>query len=108
VVSRLGQADLSLLVRGIVAIQLADLTTFAAAVRRVGIDQESNAVARQLFAVAGDFGPVLLKVAATLTILLILRRIARRFPDRAPLAAWVAISVGLVGALSNVVVGLLA
>ena len=95
------------LVTGIVVTQLADLVTFVAAIRRTGIDAESNAIARALFLQVGDFGPVLLKVASILLLLLLVRRVGLRFPQRAAVACWVAIGLGSLGALSNVAFGLI-
>jgi len=100
-------ANLLPLAAGIVLSQLADLVTFIAAIQRTGIDAESNTIARELFLRAGGFGPALLKAAAVLLILLLVRRVALRFPQRAALAGWVAIGLGIIGAGSNVLFGLL-
>jgi len=99
-------ANLLPLAVGIVLSQVADLVTFIAAIPRTGIAAESNAIARELFLRAGVFGPALLKTAAVLLILLLVRRVALRFPQRAALAGWVAIGLGIIGASSNVLFGL--
>ena len=101
------QDYLNLLLVGVILSQLGDLVTFMAAVGRLGIQAETNLLARELFLRVGEFGPVLLKAAALIVIVLLVRRIAQRFPAYAAPAAWLAISVGLVGLGSNVV-GLLA
>jgi hypothetical protein len=104
----LGQDYLHLLLAGVILSQLGDLVTFIAAIGRTGIHAESNLLARELFLRVGEFGPVLLKAAALIVLLLLVRRVAQRFPSYAAPAAWLAISVGLLGLSSNVFFGLLA
>ena len=101
------QRDLQPLLMAVVLSQVADLVTFIAAIGRTGIQAEQNLLARELFLRAGDTGPVLLKAAAVLTLVLLVRRVGRRFPDYARPAAWVAIGLGLVGLGSNIAFGLL-
>ena len=87
--------------------QLLDLATFVPAVARVGIGAESNPLARTLYLSAGPMGPAALKAAAIAIMLLALVRVARRFPAYAlPSAALVA-GIGLFGAASNLLFGLL-
>lgn len=100
--------DLQPLLWAVILTQLTDLVTFIAAIGRTGIQAEQNVLARELFLRAGDIGPVLLKMAAVLTLVLLVRRVARRFPGYARPAAWVAIVLGLVGLGSNIAFGLLA
>lgn len=102
------QRDLQPLLWAVVLSQLADLVTFIAAIGRTGIQAEQNILARELFLRAGDIGPVLLKMAAVLTLVLLVRRVGRRFPAYARPAAWVAIVLGLIGLGSNIAFGLLA
>ena len=87
--------------------QVGDLVTFIAAIGRTGIQAERNVLARELFLRAGDIGPILLKTAAVLTLVLLVRWVGRRFPLLARPAAWLAIVIGLVGLASNVGFGLL-
>ena len=56
----------------------------------------------------GDFGPVLLKAAAVIVLVLLVRRVGQRFPTVAAPAAWLAIGLGVVGLGSNVLFGILA
>jgi hypothetical protein len=91
----------------VILVQLGDLLTFILAIGRVGIQAERNFLARDLFLLVGDPGPVLLKAAAVITLILLVRRIAARFPRLAAPGAWLAIVVGLIGIGSNVVFGLL-
>jgi hypothetical protein len=91
----------------VAAAQLLDLATFVPAVARVGIGAESNPVARTLYLSVGPLGPVALKAAAIAIMLLALLRVVRRFPTYAlPSAALVA-GIGLFGATSNLLFGLL-
>jgi hypothetical protein len=103
-----GQELLAPLLGLVVLTQLGDLVTFIAAIGRKGIQAEQNFLARELYLRAGEFGPVLLKAAAVIVLVLLVRRVAERFPAYAAPAAWVAIGVGLVGLGSNVLFGLLA
>jgi hypothetical protein len=107
VISRALRSDLPWLLAGVVLTQLADLVTFIAAVGHTGIEAEQNLLARALFLRVGDAGPVLLKVAAVLTLVLLMRRVALRFPRLAAPAGWLAICLGMLGVASNVVFGLL-
>lgn len=104
----LGQELLQPLLGLVILTQLGDLVTFIAAIGRTGIQAEQNFLARELFLRVGDFGPVLLKAAAVIVLVLLVRRVAQRFPTYAAPAAWVAIGVGFVGLGSNVLFGLLA
>ncbi len=101
------RSELPLLLAGVVLSQVADLVTFIAAVGHTGIEAEQNLLARALFLRVGDAGPVLLKVAAVLALVLLVRRVALRFPRLAAPAAWLAIGLGMLGFASNVVFGLL-
>lgn len=107
VTERVIRRDIQPLLAAVVLSQLADLVTFIAAIGRTGIQAEQNVLARELFLRAGDVGPVLLKTAAVLTLVLLVRRVGRRFPAYARPAAWVAISLGLIGLGSNIAFGLL-
>jgi hypothetical protein len=88
--------------------QLLDLTTFVPAVARVGIGAESNPLARSLYLGDGPLGPALLKAAAVTVMLLALLRVERRFPALALPSAVLLIAIGLIGAASNLLFGLLA
>jgi hypothetical protein len=104
----LGQELLQPLLGLVILTQLGDLVTFIAAIGRTGIQAEQNFLARELFMRVGEFGPVLLKAAAVIVLVLLVRRVAQRFPAYAAPAAWVAIGLGVVGLGSNVLHGILA
>jgi threonine/homoserine efflux transporter RhtA len=87
--------------------QLLDLVTFVPAVARVGINAESNPFARTLYQSVGPLGPATLKAAAIAIMLLALVRVARRFPTRVALSAAILAGIGLLGAASNLMFGLL-
>jgi hypothetical protein len=87
--------------------QLLDLVTFVPAVARVGIGAESNPLARTLYLSAGPLGPAGLKVAAIAIMLMFLARVMRRFPTYVVPSAALLIGIGLVGAGSNLLFGLL-
>jgi hypothetical protein len=98
----------SVLLFGAVALaQLLDLLTFVPAVARVGIEAESNPLARSLYAMDGPLGPALLKAAAITFMLLVLLRVERRFPSFAVPSAALLVGIGLLGAGSNLFFGLL-
>ena len=99
--------DIQPLLLAVIVTQLTDLVTFIAAIGQTGIQAEQNVLARELFVRAGDAGPILLKMAAVLTLVLLVRRVGRRFPGYARPAAWVAIGLGLIGLGSNIAFGLL-
>jgi hypothetical protein len=99
--------DLPPLLAGVIVSQLGDLLTFIAAVGRTGIQAEQNFLARELFLRAGEVGPVLLKAAAVIVLVLLVRRVGQRFPAYAAPAAWLAIGLGAIGLGSNVLFGLL-
>ena len=84
-----------------------DLATFVPAVARVGIGAESNPLARSLYTLEGPLGPALLKAAAVAFMLLVILRVERRFPSFALPSAAVLIGIGLLGAASNLMFGLL-
>ena len=87
--------------------QLLDLATFIPAVSRVGIGAESNPLARTLYTSVGPLGPAAMKAAAIALMLLVLMRVVKRFPAYTlPSAALVA-GIGLFGAASNLLFGLL-
>lgn len=90
----------------VVAAQLADLVTFMAAISNVGIHAEQNPVARGLFDSLGSAGPAAYKVGAVGVIVLVLWRIAVRFPGYAGRSAALAVALGALGAWSNVAFGL--
>ncbi len=90
----------------VVVAQAADLVTFLAAIARVGIHAEQNPVARGLFGSLGSAGPAAYKVVAIGLILLVLWRIAIRFPRYAGRSATLAVALGLLGAWSNATFGL--
>jgi hypothetical protein len=91
----------------VAAAQLLDLATFVPAVARVGIGAESNPLARSLYLSAGPVGPAVLKAAAISIMLLALVRVVRRFPTYALPSAAVLVGIGLFGAASNLLFGLL-
>ena len=91
----------------VVAAQLLDLLTFVPAVARVGIRAESNPLARAFYESMGPLGPAALKAAGVAVMLLVLVRVAQRFPNYLlPSAAFVA-GIGLFGAASNLMFGLM-
>jgi threonine/homoserine efflux transporter RhtA len=90
----------------VIATQVADLVTFLPAVARVGIGAEQNPIARTLFVTLGVAGPVILKIGATGVVLILLWRVAVRFPAFAGRSTLIAVSLGLLGAWSNVAFGL--
>ncbi len=87
--------------------QFLDLATFLPAVARVGIEAESNPLARTLYLSVGPWGPAALKVAAVAIMLLALVRVGRRFPTYALPSAALVLGIGLFGATSNLLFGLL-
>jgi hypothetical protein len=90
----------------VVVAQLLDLATFVPAVARVGIGAESNPLARTFYLSMGPLGPAVLKAAGMAIMLLALMRVMQRFPAYVlPSAALVA-GIGLAGAASNLIVGL--
>lgn len=78
----------------------ADLVTFALIVPVVGIGAESNALMLNAYLGFGIAAVALLKVAATVVLLLLLSRIHR--PDLRRIAGVLGVSIGLVGAVGNV------
>jgi len=86
----------------VIVAQLADLATFLPAVARNGIHAEQNPLARGLFESIGTAGPAVLKVGALAIVLLVLWRIAVRFPAYAWRSGALAIGLGLFGAWSNI------
>ena len=90
----------------VVVAQLTDLVTFLAAIANVGIHAEQNPVARGLFSSLGSAGPAAYKVVAIGLIVLVLWRIAARFPGYAGRSAALAVALGALGAWSNVAFGL--
>ena len=87
--------------------QILDLVTFIPAVARAGVGAESNPLARALYLSAGAWGASALKAVAITIILLTLARVLRRFPTYALPSAAFAMGIGLLGATSNVLFGLL-
>jgi hypothetical protein len=87
--------------------QFLDLVTFLPAVARVGIGAESNPLARTLYLSAGAWGPAALKAAAIAIMLIALVRVVRRFPTYALPSAALVVGIGLFGAASNLLFGLL-
>jgi hypothetical protein len=87
--------------------QLLDLATFIPAVARTGIGAESNPLARALYVSAGAWGASALKAVAIAIMVLILARVVRRFPAYALPAVAFVTGIGLFGAASNVLFGLL-
>ncbi len=92
----------------VVVAQMLDLATFIPAVARMGIEAESNPIARTLYLTMGAFGPAALKSAAIILMLLALMRVTRRFPRFALPSAALLVGIGLVGTASNVLFGLAA
>lgn len=92
---------------GVAVAQLLDLATFLPAVGRMGIGAESNPLARALYLSIGPLGPAALKAGAIAIILLAMLRVARRFPAYAVPSAALAMGIGVVGASSNILFGLL-
>jgi hypothetical protein len=99
--------DLPSLLGAVIVTQVGDLLTFIAAVGRTGIQAEQNFLARELFIRVGGAGPLLLKAAAVLILVLLVRRVGQRFPAYAAPAALLAVGLGLIGLGSNVLFGLL-
>lgn len=87
--------------------QLLDLATFVPAVARAGIGAESNPLARTLYMLVGPWGPAALKAVAVTIILLALVHVARRFPRFALPSGALVVGIGLFGAASNLLFGLL-
>ena len=87
--------------------QLLDLVTFLPAVSKMGIGAESNPLARSLYHALGPLGPAGLKVVAISIMIVALARVARRFPRLLWPSAAVVVTIGLVGAGSNIIFGLL-
>jgi hypothetical protein len=104
---RVLRIELPQLLAGVVLVQLGDLLTFIVAIGRVGIQAEQNFLARELFLRVGDAGPVLLKAAAVIILILLVRRVGTRFPAVSAPAAWLAMALGVIGLGSNVLFGLL-
>jgi len=95
------------LLTAVAVAQLLDLATFVPAVARVGIGAESNPLARTLYLCVGPLGPVVLKAAAIAIMLLALLRVVRRFPTYTLPSAALVSGIGLFGATSNLLFGLL-
>jgi threonine/homoserine efflux transporter RhtA len=91
----------------VVVAQMLDLASFVPAVARVGIGAESNPFARTLYQTAGPLGPAALKATVVAIMLLALVRVARRFPARLVASAAILTGIGLAGAASNLLFGLL-
>lgn len=91
----------------VAGIELLDLATFIPAVRRVGIGDEGNPLARALYVAAGPWGAVALKAAGVSLILLVMMRVVRRYPTLAVPSAALVTAIGLFGVASNVAFGLL-
>jgi threonine/homoserine efflux transporter RhtA len=87
--------------------QLLDLATFIPAVARVGIGAESNPLARTLYELVGPWGPAALKMTVIAIMLIALARVARRFPRYAVPSGALVVGIGLLGAGSNLLFGLL-
>jgi threonine/homoserine efflux transporter RhtA len=87
--------------------QLVDLLTFIPAVSKVGIGAESNPLARSLYHAVGAVGPAGLKVAAISIMIVALARVVRRFPRFVLPSAAVIVAIGLFGAGSNILFGLM-
>ena len=85
----------------VVAAMAADMLTFALAVPSVGIAAEQNPLMAAGYATHGILAVAALKLACTVAVVAALARI-RRVPLRR-LTAVFAASVGLLGALGNVV-----
>lgn len=94
------------LLAAVVMAQVLDLLTFIPAVARVGIGAESNPLAQVLYLSAGPLGPALLKVAAIVVMILAMSRVVRRFPRYARPSAALLVGIGLLGASSNLLNGL--
>lgn len=97
----------AVLFAAVAAAQLLDLATFLPAVARMGIDAESNPLARMLYLSAGPLGPAALKVGAIAVMMLALMRVVRRFPTYVLPSATLVVGIGLFGAASNLLFGLL-
>ena len=80
--------------------------TFIAAIRHTGIGAEQNLLARALFQQFGDAGPVMLKGAAAVVLVLLFRRVVIRYPRLVAPAAGLAMAIGVIGFASNVAFGL--
>jgi hypothetical protein len=87
--------------------QLLDLATFIPAVARMGIGAETNPLARTLYLSVGPLGPAALKAAAIALMMLALLRVVRRFPTYLLPSGALLVGIGLFGASSNLLFGLL-
>lgn len=96
-----------LILLAVVAAQVLDLVTFIPAVARVGIDAERNPLARTLYLSAGPLGPAALKVLVISVMLAALLRVFRRYPTYILPSAMLMVGIGLLGAGSNLMFGLL-
>ena len=74
---------------------------------RVGIGAESNPLASVLYRSLGPLGPAALKAAALAVMIAALIRVVQRFPMFAIPSAALVVGIGLFGAASNVLFGLL-
>jgi hypothetical protein len=90
----------------VILAQIADLATFLPAIGRVGIGAEQNPIVRTMFVTLGAAGPIILKIGSTGLVLILLWRVAVRFPAFTGRSTLVAVLIGLVGAWSNVKFGL--
>jgi hypothetical protein len=104
--SRTLRSTATWLLVGVVLAQAADLLTFIAAIRHTGIRAEQNLLARSLFLQFGDAGPVMLKGAAIILLVMLLRRVVVRYPRLVAPAAGLAMGIGVLGFASNVAFGL--
>jgi hypothetical protein len=92
-----------LILLGVVAAQLADAVSFRVAIESVGIGAEANPVAQALFRAAGPDGVLAVKLVATTCAVVLLAVLASRFRRLLVLGGATATSIGLLGAVSNVV-----
>lgn len=83
--------------------QLADAASFMVGVHLLGIGAEANGMARLAYEAGGPNGVILLKGTGILLTLAILIYSAPRFPRMALLGASLALTFGVLGALTNAV-----
>ena len=86
----------------VVAVQALDFLTFVGDAQRFGVGPESNALARVLYVSYGTAGPALLKLVATVVVVLALVWVARRRPAGLLPAWFLATAIGVVGLAANV------
>ncbi len=91
----------------VVAAQVADAISFAIGVSRLGIGVEGNPLMRAAHDVSGTAGVLGIKTLAIAVVLAMLISAGDRFPRFATIGSYVAIVLGLLGAVINTTVMIL-